>query len=308
MSSLTNSFNGINSESKRMVSDLSQTIQINELKELIDSYPFNKSENKIKIENSMRPKFNIIKQKRKDKEDNIRKKIKASFHKALRKIINQKLKEIGSKYLFNPFPSSFICDISKKTNFEVMQLTYEELFDYAYNKYKYIDGKEYIIKRKEVAEKQYNKNIEILKYLDSNKRISEESGWEVIKNMKYMDLFKAYFYSNEFEQNVEKLSKKETTDYINAYIYFSSTYVDYFLGYEPNKNDKMKNDNNHNNTNCHTLNSINLSSIFTSIFENEEDEELEPFFSFQNFDNELTKNNDFFKDDFFLIKENKIIE
>ena len=63
MSSLTNSFNGINSESNRMVSDLSQTIQINELKELIDSYPFNKSENKIKIENSMRPKFNIIKQK-----------------------------------------------------------------------------------------------------------------------------------------------------------------------------------------------------------------------------------------------------
>ena len=308
MSSLTNSFNGINSESNRMVSDLSQTIQINELKELIDSYPFNKSENKIKIENSMRPKFNIIKQKRKDKEDNIRKKIKASFHKALRKIINKKLKEIGSKYLLNPFPSSFICDISKKTNFEVMQLTYEELFDYAYNKYKYIDGKEYIIKRKEVAEKQYNKNIEILKYLDSNKRISEESGWEVIKNMKYMDLFKAYFYSNEFEQNVEKLSKKETTDYINAYIYFSSTYVDYFLGYEPNKNDKMKNDNNLNKTNCHTLNSINLSSIFTSIFENEEDEELEPFFSFQNFDNELSKNNGFFKDDFFLIKENKIIE
>ena len=307
MSSLTNSFNGINSESNRMVSDLSQTIQINELKELIDSYPFNKSENKIKIENSMRPKFNIIKQKRKDKEDNIRKKIKASFHKALRKIINQKLKLIGSKYLLNPFPSSFICDISKKTNFEVMQLTYEELFDYAYNKYKYIDGKEYIIKRKEVAEKQYNKNIEILKYLDSNKRISEESGWEVIKNMKYMDLFKAYFYSNEFEQNVEKLSKKETTDYINAYIYFSSTYVDYFLGYEPNKNDKMKNDNNLNKTNCHTLNSINLSSIFTSIFENEEDEELEPFFSFQN-DNELTKNIDFFKDDFFIIKENKIIE
>ena len=147
-----------------------------------------------------------------------------------------------------------------------------------------------------------------MKYLDSNKRISEESGWEVIKNMKYMDLFKAYFYSNEFEQNVEKLSKKETTDYINAYIYFSSTYVDYFLGYEPNKSDKMKNDNNLNKTNCHTLNSINLSSIFTSIFENEEDEELEPFFSFQNFDNELSKNNGFFKDDFFLIKENKIIE
>ena len=300
MALLINIFDKMNYESDESSYNLSKTIHLNELEDLLNSFPFKNPKNEIKKENGSIPKFINAKRKRKEKEDNIRKKIKAGFHKALRKIINQKLKEIGSKYLFNPFPSSFICDISKKTNFEVMQLTYEELFDYAYNKYKYIDGKEYIIKRKEVAEKQYNKNIEILKYLDSNKRISEESGWEVIKNMKYMDLFKAYFYSNEFEQNVEKLSKKETTDYINAYIYFSSTYVDYFLGYEPNKNDKMKNDNNLNKTNCHNLNSINLSSIFTSIFENEEDEELEPFFSFQNFDNELTKNNDFFKDDFFF--------
>ena len=104
-----------------------------------------------------------------------------------------------------------------------MELTYEHLFDYTYDKYKNIEGKEYIIKRREVAEKQYNKNIEILKYLDSKKRISEESGWEVIKNMKYMDLLKAYFNSNEFEQNIEELSKKETTAYIKSYKYFSST-------------------------------------------------------------------------------------
>ena len=208
MSSLTNSFHEINSEHNRMLSDSSQTIQINELKELTDSFPFNKSEKQIKRENKLSPKFNIAKQKRKDKEDNIRKKIKSGFHKAIRKIINRKLIEIGSKYLLSPFPSSFICDISKKTNFEVMQLTYEELFDYAYNKYKNIEGKEYIIKRKEVDEKQYNKNIEILKYLDSNKRISEESGWEIIKTMKYMDLFQAYFYSNEFEKNVDKMLRK----------------------------------------------------------------------------------------------------
>ena len=302
MSSLLNSFDEINSESNGLIDDLSQIIPINELNDLndlIDSFPFNKSENKIKRENRMIPKFNIIKQKRKDKEDNIRKKIKANFHKALRKIINKKLKEIGAKYLLNPFPSSFISDISKKTNFEVMQLTYEELFDYAYNKYKNIDGKEYIIKRREVAEKQYNKNIEILKYLDSNKRISEESGWEVIKNMKYMDLLKAYFNSNEFEQNIEELSKKETTDYINAYIYFSSTYVDYFLGYEPIQSNKKKNENN--NANCHTINTVNLSSIFTSIFDNEENDEFESFFNFQNFENEFSKNNCFF-----ILKENII--
>ena len=114
-----------------------------------------------------------------------------------------------------------------------------------------------------------------------------------------MDLFKAYFYSNEFEQNVEKLSKKETTDYINAYIYFSSTYVDYFLGYEPIQSNKKKNENN--NANCHTINTVNLSSIFTSIFDNEENDEFESFFNFQNFDNEFSKNNCFF-----ILKENII--
>ena len=151
MSLLHNSFDEIDSESNGLFNDLSQIMpidELNELDDLIDSFPFNKSKKKIKRENRLIPKFNIIKQKRKDKEDNIRKKIKASFHKALRKIINQKLKEIGSKYLLCPLPSSFICDISKKTNFEVMQLTYEELFDYAFNKYKNIDGKEYLIKRR----------------------------------------------------------------------------------------------------------------------------------------------------------------
>ena len=183
-----------------------------------------------------------------------------------------------------------------------MELTYEQLFDYAYDKYKNIEGKEYIMKKREVAEKQYNKNTEILKYLDSNRKISEESGWDIIKNMKYIDLLKAYFNSKEFEQNIEELSKKETTAYIKSYKYFSSTYVDYFISYTPVKNDKSKNGNN--NTNCHSLNTTNLASIFTSIFEKEEDEESESFSSLQDFDNEFSKTDSLFSDEFFLLKEN----
>ena len=300
MSLLTNPFEEMNSEPDELPYNLSQTIPINELEDL-DSYPFNNSEKKIKRENGSIPKFIITKQKRKDDEDNIRKKIKAGFHKAIRRNINARLIEFGSKYLLNPFPLSFISDISKKTNFEIMQLTYEQLFDYAYNKYKNIEGKEYIMKKREVAEKNYNKNTEILKYLNSNKKISEESGWNIIKNMKYIDLLKTYFNSKEFEQNIEKLSKKETNAYINAYINCSYTYVNYFLSYKPIKSNKTKKGNN---TNCHSLNTANLASIFTSIFDNEENEEENSFYGLLNFDNEFSKTKSLFSDEYFLLKEN----
>ena len=302
MALLINIFDKMNYESDESSYNLSKTIHLNELEDLLNSFPFKNPKNEIKKENGSIPKFINAKRKRKEKEDNIRKKIKAGFHKALRKNINTRLKEFGSKYLLGPFPSSFICDISRKTNFEVMQLTFEQLFDYTYNKYKNIEGKEYIIKRREVAEKQYNKNIEILKYLDSNKKISEESGWDIIKNMKYMDLLKAYFNSNEFEQIIEELSKKEENGYIKAYKYFSSTYVDFFLNYQTVKENNIKNDNNI--TNCHTLNTTNLASIFTSIFDNEENEEENSFYGLLNFDNEFSKTNSLFSDEYFLLKEN----
>ena len=304
MALLINIFDKMNYESDESSYNLSKTIHLNELEDLLNSFPFKNPKNEIKKENGSIPKFINAKRKRKEKEDNIRKKIKAGFHKAIRKNINERIKEFGSKYLLSPFPLSFICDISKETNFEIMQLTYEQLFDYTFNKYKNIGGKEYIIKKREAAEKHYNKNTEALKYLNSNKKISEESGWEKIKNMKYMDLLKAYFNSNEFEQNIEKLSKKETTVYINAYINCSYTYVDYFLSYKPIKSNKTKNDNN---TNCHSLNTANLASIFTSIFKNEEDEEnevRESFSSLLNFDNEFSKTNSLFSDEYFLLKEN----
>ena len=302
MSLLTIPLDEINFESDGLPNDLSQTIPINELEDSLGVYPFSKSENKTKRKNGKNQKFDIIKDKRKEDRDNIGKKIKSSFHKAIRKIINTKLKKIGSKYLFDSFPANFLSDISKKTNYEVMDLTYEQLFDYAYNKYKNIVGKDYILKKKEVAKKKYSKNIEILKYLNANSKISQESGWDIIKNMKYIDLLKAYFNSKEFEQNIEELSKKETTAYTKSYKYFSSTYVDFFLNYQTVKENNIKNDNNI--TNCHTLDTTNLASIFTSIFDNEENEEENSFYGLLNFDNEFSKTNSLFSDEYFLLKEN----
>ena len=63
-------------------------------------------------------KFEVIKKtkekQRKEKEDNIRKKIKTGFLKKLKEIINNLLKKAGSKYTFESLPQIFIADISKK--------------------------------------------------------------------------------------------------------------------------------------------------------------------------------------------------
>ena len=178
-----------------------------------------------------------VEKQRKEKEDNIRKKIKANFHKKLKKIINNLLNESGAKYTFETLPQIFISDISQKTNFEVLNLTYEEIFDYSYQKIINENPKKplpYIIQRNEASLKKYNKNKETLDYLNSNPLISDKSGWNKIKSMKYIDLLNAYFNSDEFVQTIHKLYKKEKQNYINQYIFFAKTYVTFFQSYKSN--------------------------------------------------------------------------
>ena len=205
-----------------------------------------KDEEKEKL--NQKPKFNIKKaeneskdKKRKDKGDEVRKKIKSSFLKNLLIRINELLKSAGSLFIFESFPQNFIKDITLPTNFEVMHLTYLELFNYTHEKVveenKYELGK-YQERANKVAEKKYVKNMKTLGYLKNNSGISERSGWEIIKKMKYIDLLKAFFTSKEFENSVNELKQKEGKDYINNYLYFASTYIDYFQSYKPN--DKRK--------------------------------------------------------------------
>jgi hypothetical protein len=130
-------------------------------------------------------KFEVIKKtkekQRKEKDDNIRKKIKSGFIKKLREIINNLLKKAGSKYTFESLPQIFIADISKKTNFEVMNLKYEEIIDYSYQqiineiKIELVQSKTKT-KRNELALKKYCKNKKTLDYLNSNQVIRERSG------------------------------------------------------------------------------------------------------------------------------------
>jgi hypothetical protein len=186
--------------------NINSIFSLNEFNNINACFPFSAKKG-LRNNELHKTKFNIIKKtvskKRKEKEDNIRKKIKSNFHKKLRKIINNLIKKSGAKFTFESFLQNFISDISKKTNFEVFNLTIEEIYDYSYQKLINKNKKElkkYRIKSNEVSLKKYWKNKETLNYLNSNPLISEKSVWQKIKSMKYIDLLNAYFNSDEFYQ------------------------------------------------------------------------------------------------------------
>ena len=92
------------------------------------------------------------------------------------------------------------------------------------------------------------KNIKVLKYLEQNPEISQKSGFNIIKNLKYKDILNNYFISAEFEQSLNKLkTENETQEYIQSYIYRAKNYVKFYSNchdnfqIEPNNEDK-KND------------------------------------------------------------------
>lgn len=148
-----------------------------------------------------------IKNTRKYDPDNIKKKIKNKIHKALLQLMNTKLKDAGSKETFKQFPQSFIKNMSIEKNKKVLKLTIEEL----------------------IENTEDDENIKVLNYLKDNPEISEKSGFNIIKKMKYMDIIKAYFISREFEESVEKLYDKEDTIYIEKYVNNALIYLEYYI-------------------------------------------------------------------------------
>ena len=271
--------NQMNSYSDALFEDLFQIISLKENEDLGDAYPFTPCKNQKIIKKEKFETIKAVKRSRKDKEDDIRKKIKSSFHRNLTEIINTKLKKASSKYKIESLPQKFITDVTKRTNHEVMNLTYENLFDYTYNQLKNDDKnkkrKQYIEKRNKAGEKKYEKNKKFLKYLSTNRKISEESEWERIKNMKYIDLLKAYLNSNEFQQYIKIQLKNAQINYKKDFIFFASTFIEHYLNYEPKKNKGHKKTNPHSEVldNTPGLNIPLVMPFPPSIFDKTEDDD-----------------------------------
>ena len=164
-----------------------------------------------------------VKKKRKYKADIIRKKIKSRFHKTIKNKINEYLKKAGSKMLFDCLPQCFIGNITKLLNSKCFNFTYEDLiktdFSSELNNYRHttMDNTKYI------------KNLKVLAYLENNPEISKNSGFDIIKNMKYIDILNRYFLSTEFEDSLNQLKdENETQEYIQSYIYTAKNYVNFY--------------------------------------------------------------------------------
>ena len=159
-------------------------------------------------------------QKRKENADNIRKKIKSRFLKVLRNTVNERLKIAGSKKFFKFLSQKFISNVSKEKNKAALDLTFKEIFSKDFCEGETKDQSEYT---------NYYHNLEVLKYLEENNEISENSNFNIFKNMKYSQIFNEYLKSKEFEMEIASLkSQKENEKYIKDYIIKASDLIDFF--------------------------------------------------------------------------------
>ena len=163
--------------------------------------------------------------KRKDNPDIIRKKLKSKFHKTIKRIINNNLKKADSQKLFDFLPQCFLINLTKKLNSKFFELTYKELLstDFIFELNKTND-----YKNLEIDKNNYLKNKEVLEYLDKNPNISKNSGFDIIKNMKYKDLLYNYFISKEFEDSLNDLKNEESQEYIQSYMYHAKNYIQFY--------------------------------------------------------------------------------
>ena len=178
-----------------------------------------KSNHKLIIFNPKNKKINN-KMKRKDMADNKRKKIKSNFYKKyLIKELNNLLIGLKVQKKFSNLSQVYIANVTKIFNKRIMNITLKEhMLDDSFKlnkKIKKIDIKQYENNNKIITylEKNYDKNIEIINFL----------------NMKIRDIFIKYFQSDAYKESIEDLKNKENSlEYIDNYKEVADDFVSFF--------------------------------------------------------------------------------
>ena len=159
--------------------------------------------------------------KRKENSDNIRKKVKSRFFKTLKNIINQNLKEAGSKLFFDFLPQPIISNITRHENRNIFNMTLKEIYSGNFNYEKNGIVKDSIRK--------YRYNLLVLEYLEKNITISEKSNFHIFKDMKLSQIYKDYLSSKQFALSISNLQKEnENEKYIKDYIIKAHTLLNYY--------------------------------------------------------------------------------
>ena len=71
-------------------------------------------------------------------------------------------------------------------------------------------------------------NALAIENIEKNKKVRNNSNYIYYKNMKYCEIYEEYLSSKEFEEDIIKLVKKESKEYIKQYINLALHLIDYF--------------------------------------------------------------------------------
>ena len=157
--------------------------------------------------------------RRKYNQDNIRKKIKRGFLSILIDKLNKILVSIGISLYFVKLPQSFVSDVVRKTNKEILNLTLEEIFK-----------KEELYKLdKDEDLSKYHHNLDVI----NNEQIQGNENFKKILNKKYYEIYEEYINSNEFKigeiNRLKKNNPEEADDeYIKKYIFLAQHLLEFF--------------------------------------------------------------------------------
>ena len=147
-------------------------------------------------------------------EDEVLPKIKTVFfNKYLYTKINEALKNKLSKLYFLKFPITFVNDIKKDMNKDLLNKTLLQI----------------ILSKEIYNEKDLNNYYHNLKVVE-NKEIQENEELVKILNKKYCELFEEYINSKEFNIDEIKRLKNNNMDnnYIERYIYQTKNFINFF--------------------------------------------------------------------------------
>jgi len=157
--------------------------------------------------------------RRKYNQDNIRKKIKRGFLSILIDKLNKILASIGISLYFVKLPQSFVSDVVRKTNKEILNLTLEEIFKKE-ELYK-LDKDEDLIK--------YRHNLDVV----NDEEIQGNAEIKNILNKKYYEIYEDYINSKEFKvdeiNRLKKNNSEEADDeYLKKFISLAQHFLEFF--------------------------------------------------------------------------------
>jgi hypothetical protein len=201
-------------EKKEKIFDVVLREREGEIKSLFTNIENEESNSNINDENFLKRKRYPQKRRRRENQDNMRKKIKRGFiNKALIMKINFILKDNYIKSYLEKFPQHLVCDVTKKTNKDLIDMTLEQIFE-----------KKELYDESDLSK--YYHNLKVIK----SKEVQENLELKAILNKTYSELFEEYINSKEFKvDEINQLKeKKMENSYIESYIYLAKHFIEFF--------------------------------------------------------------------------------